>query len=225
MKYITTAVLAAGLAVSAFSVQAQQGEITANINLTNDYRLRGISQTDRGRAIQGGFEYRQDDIYAGVWASNVDFADDLVMIYYGGLTGDLTSEVGFDVGLRAYEYPGLSSMNNLEVYGGLSYEGLTGKLTYSDDYFGSNARAVYAELGYGLELSQYLNLDLHMGMTEANRNLFGSKDRYVDYGVSLGTSALGLDVSLGWVDTNLNRGSCGSNACGSRVLLSVGKSL
>lgn len=226
MKFITTALLAAGLTVSAVSVQAQEYEITANINLTNDYRLRGISQTDRGRAVQGGFEYnRNDGIYAGVWASNVDFADNIMMSYYGGFQGDLTNEIGFDVGVRAYEYPGFSANNNVEVYGGLNYAGITGKLTYSDSYFASRARAVYGELGYGMELAPNLSLDLHIGMTEANRNLFGNKDRYVDYGVMLGTELFGLDVSAGWVDTNLNRGNCGSNACGSRVLLSVGASL
>lgn len=226
MKYITTAVLAAGLAVSAFSVQAQQGEITANVSFTNDYRLRGISQSDRSRAVQGGFEYNRDSgIYAGVWASSIDFADSVMMSYYGGFKSELTDTIDYDVGVRVYEYPGLSALNNIEVYGGLSYAGITGKLTYSDDYFGSSARAVYGELGYGMDLAPNLSLDLHIGMTEANKNLFGSKDRYFDYGVSLGTSVMGLDVSAGWVDTNLNKGNCGSNACGSRMLLSVGKSL
>lgn len=225
MKNLTKAVLAVGLVAGAMSVQAQDTNISANVNLINDYKFRGISQTDRGRALQGGFDYNHESgAYAGVWASSIEFADNIAMNYYAGLTGNVTDAVGYDVGVLVFEYPGQSSINTVEVYGALDYAGLTGKLSYTDNYFGTRGRAYYWEFGYGTELVQNLNLDLHVGVTDAKKNLFGNKNEYVDYGVSLSTSAIGLDLSVGWIDTNLNRGNCGSNACGSRVIVSVGKS-
>lgn len=49
---------------------------SANVALTSNYVFRGVSQTDNGPAIQGGFDYEYTPfgLYAGVWASNVDSA-------------------------------------------------------------------------------------------------------------------------------------------------------
>jgi hypothetical protein len=70
-----------GSVVSAVGVPAETGYefypghyVGANINAVTDYRFRGVSQTDGGPAVQGGFdyEYKPYNLYAGVWASNVD---------------------------------------------------------------------------------------------------------------------------------------------------------
>lgn len=47
---------------------------SANVALTTNYMFRGVSQTDNGPAIQGGFDYQYSpfNLYVGVWASNVD---------------------------------------------------------------------------------------------------------------------------------------------------------
>jgi uncharacterized protein (TIGR02001 family) len=47
--------------------------LSATIALTTDYIDRGISQTDANPAVQGGFELAYHWLYAGVWASNLDF--------------------------------------------------------------------------------------------------------------------------------------------------------
>ncbi|MDO8907811.1 MAG: TorF family putative porin [Pseudohongiella sp.] len=225
MKNLTTAVLALALTAGAVSVQAQQTEISANVNLINDYKFRGISQTDRNRAVQGGFDYNHESgAYAGVWASTIEFADNIEMNYYAGFTGSLTNTVGYDVGVLVFEYPGLSALDTVEVYGALDYAGFTGKVSYTDSYFGTRGHAYYWELGHSAELAQNLTLDLHVGLTDAQRDLFGNKNDYLDYGLTLGTAVFGLDFSLGWIATNLSRGNCGSNACGSRAIVSVGKS-
>ena len=48
--------------------------LKANVALTSNYMFRGISQTNNGPAIQGGFDYTYVpwSIYAGVWGSNVN---------------------------------------------------------------------------------------------------------------------------------------------------------
>jgi uncharacterized protein (TIGR02001 family) len=49
---------------------------SANVALTGvtNYMFRGVSQTNNGPAVQGGFDYEYSPwgLYAGVWASNVD---------------------------------------------------------------------------------------------------------------------------------------------------------
>ena len=60
---------------------------TGNINLTSDYVFRGVSLSDNGPAVQGGFDYSVDLLkaagvsgYLGVWGSNVDFNETVELI-------------------------------------------------------------------------------------------------------------------------------------------------
>ena len=85
-------------------------EISGNVSLTSDYRFRGISQSDTQLAVQGGFDIAfENGLYVGVWGSNVDFgagaAPDLELDYYVGFSGDISEDVGFDVGYIYYDYP------------------------------------------------------------------------------------------------------------------------
>lgn len=76
---VAGALLAASLA-TALTSAARADDATpihsfsANVALTSNYMFRGVSQTDDGPAIQGGFDYEYTPLglYAGVWASNVD---------------------------------------------------------------------------------------------------------------------------------------------------------
>jgi uncharacterized protein (TIGR02001 family) len=98
----------------------------ANVALTTNYMFRGISQTDNGPAIQGGFDYQYTPVgfYAGAWASNVELAvpskappttgsaiatnnrSSMELDYYGGFAGALSNGIGWDVGGIYYTYPG-----------------------------------------------------------------------------------------------------------------------
>ena len=44
-----------------------------NIGATSDYVFRGISQTDNDPTIQGGIDLAYGILYAGWWASGLDF--------------------------------------------------------------------------------------------------------------------------------------------------------
>ena len=51
-------------------------QYSASLTLTSDYVWRGVSQTLGDPAVQGSFDYEHNSgLYAGVWASNVDFFD------------------------------------------------------------------------------------------------------------------------------------------------------
>ena len=89
--------------------------ITANVTITNDYRYRGITQSNYQPAIQGGFDYAHESgFYIGNWNSSINWISNttgggvrapLEMDFYGGFKKELIGE-GFasDFGILQYYY-------------------------------------------------------------------------------------------------------------------------
>lgn len=131
---------------------------TANVSIVSDYRFRGISQTMRRPAIQGGFDYSHTSgFYLGTWASNVDGTThvynntSMEWDLYGGYTGKpfpcTIPDFAYNFGVIYYYYPGgqernaeHTRYNTVELYWQLSYKWLS--IKYSEtvtDYFGINS--------------------------------------------------------------------------------------
>lgn len=121
-KFTRASLLAIALASAAGAASAQ-GDLSANVAVTNDYVWRGVSQTDNGFAVQGGLDYTNGGFYVGTWASNVDFGSDadIEVDLYGGFRGAITESLSFDVGVIGYIYPGEDDLDFLEVKAGLGY--------------------------------------------------------------------------------------------------------
>jgi uncharacterized protein (TIGR02001 family) len=111
------ATLLSGLAVqSAFAADAPEvSPISANVTVVNEYRYRGIAQSNFLPAIQGGFDYAHDSgLYIGNWNSSISWVSDasnnvsapIEMDFYAGFKKDLIAE-GFasDFGVLTYYYP------------------------------------------------------------------------------------------------------------------------
>ena len=122
------------LATTAFAQTAPAAEapeaspITANVTVVNDYRYRGISQSNFKPAIQGGFDYAHESgFYIGNWNSSISWVGDsysnggsnyyasnsstsvsapIEMDFYAGYKKELIGE-GFatDLGILQYYYP------------------------------------------------------------------------------------------------------------------------
>ena len=112
--------------------------VTANVTVVNDYRYRGISQSNFKPAIQGGFDYAHESgLYIGNWNSSISWISDsygpnggftgsgypgtsvsssIEMDFYAGIKKELIGE-GFasDLGVLQYYYPtsGIPSTNGL----------------------------------------------------------------------------------------------------------------
>jgi uncharacterized protein (TIGR02001 family) len=85
---------------------AQAAEFSGNVAYTNDYRFRGISQTDEDMAVQGGFDIDfGNGFYAGTWASNVQFGGSIEIDWYGGYAGEVNDDLSYDIGYMYYSYP------------------------------------------------------------------------------------------------------------------------
>lgn len=129
---------------------------TGNVAFVSDYRFRGISQTFKLPAVQAGFDYAHSSgLYLGTWGSNVTnnvYANGAGMEWdlYGGYKFEVAKDLGADVGLLYYWYPGAKfnnagqdKYNNLELYGALSYGNFTAKYSGTiSDYFGMKTATV-----------------------------------------------------------------------------------
>lgn len=162
-KSLLTAALASAFAVptmaaaqTAPAAAPAPSPLTGNMTIASDYRFRGISQTYRGPAIQGGVDYAHDSgIYIGNWNSNVSSAvysggSAIEMDFYGGWKKSF-GDFGLDVGFLYYYYPnaewntntgstnGNKKFDNQEIYLGGSWKWLSAKASYAiSDYFGLN---------------------------------------------------------------------------------------
>ena len=84
--------------------------ITGNAGVFSDYRFRGISQTNKKPAFQGGFDIgHASGFYVGNWNSNIDSSfyngANLEMDFYGGYKLPV-GPVALDFGALYYYYPG-----------------------------------------------------------------------------------------------------------------------
>jgi uncharacterized protein (TIGR02001 family) len=53
-------------------IASAQAQVSGNLGLTNDYRFRGISQSQNAPAVQGGIDYNhKSGFYIGNWNSSV----------------------------------------------------------------------------------------------------------------------------------------------------------
>ncbi|MCI4590117.1 TorF family putative porin [Sphingobium sp. BYY-5] len=131
MKYqIACVALALLSSAPAFAQEAPASPITVSgsVALVSDYRFRGVSQTDKGMAIQGGITATHESgAYVGTWGSNLAGWGT-----FGGSSMELDLFAGYaiplggatlDVGLTWYMYPsGADKTDFAEPYVKLSSE-------------------------------------------------------------------------------------------------------
>lgn len=206
---------------------------TGNITLASEYLYRGIAQT-RGRpALQGGFDYAHSSgFYAGLWGSNISWINDgtpgasasLELDIYGGYKGTITGDLGFDVGLLTYNYPGSGKTptgwirpDTTEVYGALTWKWLTLKYSHSTTpLFGwynpvtmnKSRGSGYLELNASYDLGDGWGINGHIGHQRVNHY---SRASYTDFKAGV-TKDVGFGVvGAAYSTTNAND-SCGAIA-------------
>ena len=194
-----------GLVLLAVSFNSMAG-FSGTVTLTSDYDYRGYSQTAGDFAIQGSLDYAHDSgFYASAWGSSLDWGQDsdanIEVDYIVGFSRDIgDSGVAWDAGLLFYTYPGLSSANFVELYGGLSWSLFNIKLSYSDDFAGLGASAWYLDGGVGYDWDNGLSTFAYAGYSfgdafERDEGLpFGAPD-YYNYGFGV-AYAFGDNVSI-----------------------------
>ena len=225
LKKLAPKLALAGLALSgaAFAQTAApqpDAAVSYNIGAVTDYRYRGISQTGRRPALQGGVDYAHGSgFYAGAWASTIRWIKDsslppiatakgpVELDLYGGYKGSV-GDLGYDVGGLYYWYVGNTlknitgeNANTFEVYGAVSYNIFTAKYSHSVTHlFGApdSKNSGYLDLSAAIDLGNGFSLTPHVGWQRI-RN-FGT---YRDYSLTAAKDfGGGLVVSVAVVGTN-----------------------
>jgi uncharacterized protein (TIGR02001 family) len=224
---IALAIISGLTAAPAFAADADW-TVTGNVNVLTDYRFRGISQTGRGPALQGGFDAgHKSGFYVGNWNSNVSGTQypgghGIEMDFYAGYKGEYKG-VGYDIGNLYYYYGdarfGNTKVDNNEVYGALSYGPVSAKVSYATtDYFGLNGDTAvldengaafgsgnsrgttYSELNFSKEIMPKLTLAAHVGYTDIKNY----KDfSYTDYKLGLSYDLNGYVLGAAYVGNDV----------------------
>jgi len=126
--------------------------LTGNMTLASEYIYRGIGQTNRKPAIQGGIDFAHSSgFYVGTWASNISWLSDqssawtssspgisapIEWDFYGGFKNTIADDFSYDVGVLTYYYPGtypsgFVSPNTTELYVAGGWKTVTLKYSYA----------------------------------------------------------------------------------------------
>lgn len=86
--------------------------LSGSVGLVSDYRFRGVSQSDREMAVQGGFTLAHESgFYVATWGSNLSGwgtfgGSNMELDVVGGFKTAIGDGGTIDVGLTWYMYPG-----------------------------------------------------------------------------------------------------------------------
>ncbi len=209
-----------GLGVA--SAQAEEpSALSGSLALTSDSTFRGLTQTNRDPALQGGVELASaSGFYTGAWGSNISWLSDgqdnvsssLEFDGYAGYRGNWGEAVSYDVGLLYYWYPGsypagFTDPDTLEGYFSVGWSIFMLKYSHAfTDLFGIDTTngSGYLELALSQGFAEHWTFDAHVGHQRVDG--FSDLD-YTDW--SLGFTrdlGNGFGVSLAYVDTNADKG-------------------
>jgi uncharacterized protein (TIGR02001 family) len=175
--------------------------VSGSVGLVSDYRFRGVSQTDKEMAIQGGVTVTHESgIYVGTWASNLAGwgtfgGSNMELDVFGGYAFPIGDGAKLDVGLTWYMYPGGSDNTDfVEPYVKLS--GDVGPVSLL-------AGVAYAPKQEAL--GNFSNTPFSAGQSEDNLYIWG------DAAVGIPGTPLKLKGHLGYSNGNPGLGPNGTS--------------
>jgi uncharacterized protein (TIGR02001 family) len=238
----TAALAAPNLAMAQAKPEASPHTVTGNLAIVSDYRFRGIAQTFKQPAIQGGIDYSHSSgFYLGNWNSSINTGagfpgGSIEMDLYGGWK-KTWGDWGLDVGLIHYMYPGTDAtaanflpnprtaethtgrVSNTEVYLGGSWKWVSLKYYHSTgDYFslpgtkGSN----YLDLTANYDLGNGWGIVGHVGSFRLKDWSIGTdatKGSYTDWKLGVTKDINGWVFGAAYIDTSA-KGSCDATNLG-----------
>ena len=229
MKKITTLCLAASTLLAASTAMAWESgdhSTSASVALATDYVWRGYSQTDEEMAISGSFDYAHaSGLYAGTWASNVDFGDDtsIEVDIYAGFSSEFgESGVGYDVGVLRYIYPS-EDYNWNEVYASLSYSFFSLGVAHSGNVYDSSETGTYYSAGFDYDLPAGIALSAGVGFYDYDDDV--SEDDHTDYRIGLSKEVIGFGFDLTYYGMDDDAEDAYGDVADNRLVFTISKSM
>jgi len=204
---------------------AAPSPITGNFSIVSDYRFRGISQSYKQPAVQGGIDFTHSSgAYLGTWMSSVSGNSytngaSLEWDMYGGYRGTIVGDFGYDVGALYYYYPsahyndnGKTKYNTLEAYGALTYKWASLKYSHAvTNFFGAKTETAgafgsgdskgsgYLDLSANIPLAEKLTFNAHLGHQSVRHY---TKMAYTDWKAGVTYDLSGWQLGAAVVGTN-----------------------
>ncbi|KGJ90708.1 TorF family putative porin [Colwellia psychrerythraea] len=184
-----------------------------DITLASDYLFNGVSQTDEKPALQAGLTWSAENgLYAGTWASNVDY-DDLAnfeLDAYLGYSLSLNEQNSLDFGISQYNYFGSSNsstINYAELYIKYHLSQSSIAFWYAWDYFGTDAGHYIVMASHNFILTDSLSIlvgiDKSTSLDSNKWQWQANDDDYIHGQISVTYSFKHFDFSLGLHGTDL----------------------
>jgi uncharacterized protein (TIGR02001 family) len=232
---LSTLALSGGVFAQAAAPAAPEPDYTLSFNVgaVTDYRYRGISQTRKKPALQGGADFsHKSGFYLGTWLSTIKWIKDgggdapIEWDIYGGYKGT-AGPIGYDVGLLRYQYPSHDlaiSPNTTELYIAGTYGPATLKYSHATTNlfgFADSKRSGYLDLSATFDLGNGWSITPHIGHQKVRNN---SPFSYTDYSLTVGKDlGNGLSASAALIGTDNDNyiGPNGKNLGNGTVVLGV----
>lgn len=207
-------------------------EITGSAAIASDYRFRGVSQTDKGMAVQAGFSVKHESgIYAGVWASNLAGwgtfgGSNTELDIYGGYALPIGGAT-LDVGLTWYMYPGGADKTDFaepyvklsgaigpaNLLAGVAYapkQESLGNFSNTPNSFGQKEDNLYVWLDGNTAIpGTPVTLKGHLGYSDGNPGLgpngtsVAPTGKYWDWSLGADVAVGPLTVGVSYIDTDI----------------------
>ena len=176
--------------------------VSGNVAVYTDYSFRGISQTGRNMALQGGFDFNHSSgLFAGYWASSTNFGNTYMENdFYGGYAGAI-GDLSYKASATFFYYPGDEQFNYWEFGGFAGYDfkilSLSTGCIGSPDYFGTLGTGFYIPGGFAVPLPTIScpipngkdciqpSFDANAGYTNTSTQIFSGTHHYWDWNAGL----------------------------------------
>lgn len=177
--------------------------LSVTIGGTSDYVFRGVSQTFEDPAIQGSIDATYGILYAGIWASNVDFGgccgESAEVDFYAGIKPVWESSplgpITFDLGVLYYAYPGANDGLNFIGAGQLDYVELKAGYSMASIFIKNltTGTTVYWSPDYNLETDSVITVESNASYALPQLGIF-TPTISGQYGTVYGDVAEGFSV-------------------------------
>lgn len=242
---ITASAYAADLPVAEPAMEVTPAwDVAFGVAGVTDYRFRGITNSNKGAAVQGYAEFQTDYFYFGSWASSVSFPQSLGLSdpaaeidLYGGFrhTWDAFT---LDVGALYYYYPKESFVNTdyvefkaIPSFAFGDYGSIALNVWYSRDYVNVGTDELYVSLApkVNIPVSAFPDIAFYVSGELGKQWYYNAKSAltnyndYWTYNVGGGLTYKAMTLDVRYSDTNLSKSECAFNTasrswCGSTVV-------
>jgi uncharacterized protein (TIGR02001 family) len=209
--------------------------LSGSVAIVSDYRFRGVSQSDKHAAIQGGVSAtHRSGVYVGTWASNLagwgTFGGaNMELDLYGGYKANLGNGTALDVGLTWYMYPGgadttdfgegyaklSTTIGPVSALAGVAYapkQRALGNFSNTPDSRGQSEHNLYlwGDVSAGIPTTP-VTAKAHLGYSDGNPGLgpngtsVAPTGSYLDYLVGLDVTFKPVTLGVAYVGTDISR--------------------